>query len=131
MYHKKFSKYKTVLIGNTLSNGLYIIDPSEHTSLSQDKNQESVAFTTKIEVENPPAQEKISSTEIIDMYTWHRRLGHINYKDLKQLPNVANGISFKVESEPLCEPCILGKTVKNPYKLSNNKAKNVLDLMPS
>ena len=59
-----------------------------------------------------------SSTTFVK--TWHRRLGHLSYLNLKQLGN-AKGIDMsKLKSEkdlPLCQICIRAKQRQNPsYK---------------
>ena len=50
---------------------------------------------------------------------WHRRLGHINYRDPVYLANkeLVRGIpKLSGQPEPICGKCMKGKQVKVSYK---------------
>jgi hypothetical protein len=57
---------------------------------------------------------------------WHERFGHLGYDNLARLTNMVNGMhitaeEFQVatgEKDGLCEPCVLGKQHRHPFKSS-------------
>jgi hypothetical protein len=63
---------------------------------------------------------------------WHRRYAHINYKELPFLKRMVEGIpELQSTHEGICKGCALGKNVKKPFSSSNNKSKEILDLIHS
>src|SRR5262245_21593718 len=54
-----------------------------------------------------------ASTLPMDASLWHRRLGHLNYEDIKRLKrkDLANWMILDLEDDPdpICEPCLAGK----------------------
>lgn len=66
---------------------------------------------------------------------WHRRLGHMNYADLRKMRDgVVTGIAFSDDKSQLknCEVCCAGKQARTSFHSSKNKrAENVLDLIHS
>jgi hypothetical protein len=63
---------------------------------------------------------------------WHKRYAHINYQALPFLKRMVEGIP-KLQSthEGICKGCALGKNIKKPFPRSNNKSKEILDLIHS
>ena len=61
---------------------------------------------------------------------WHRRYTHLNYQALPFLEKMVEGIP-KLQSthEGICKGCALGKNVKKPFSSSNNRSKEILDLI--
>ena len=58
-----------------------------------------------------------SKIESIDL--WHRRLGHLNYRDLMKVANneVIKGIpKLGKPSNPICGPCQKGKQTRSTHK---------------
>jgi hypothetical protein len=54
---------------------------------------------------------------------WHRRLAHINYKELPYVSKVVTGPpEFKVDHEGVCNGCARGKNIKNPFPKRDSKA---------
>jgi hypothetical protein len=48
---------------------------------------------------------------------WHKRLGHLNYADVKQLATYSSQIKLANNKELFCEPCTYGKQYVIPnYK---------------
>ena len=108
--------------------GIYKIHLNDFSSSKNiHLKQQPLACTSNFELISTSANTKSSTTN--DMHIWHRRLGHLNYKYLNQLQNAAEGISFKNSTPPLCEPCIQGKFVKNPFKPTSSRAQHILDLI--
>ena len=68
---------------------------------------------------------------------WHERYGHLSYENLARLTNMVTGIQttaeeFKTaasEGDALCEPCVLGKQHRNPFKPSSSAATRPLALV--
>lgn len=93
------------LIAHKQEDGLYYIKPSKHecNNLANDKD-----------VETSTPRKKMDSS---DIYDWHRKLGHMNAKDLKLALQNQNllGLNFN-PSETLgeCETCILAKMHRVP-----------------
>ena len=57
-----------------------------------------------------------------DAILWHKRLGHLNFRD------VENTSKTSIENSPFCETCVLGKISKKPVpKVSENKATQKLE----
>jgi hypothetical protein len=63
---------------------------------------------------------------------WHRRLAHINYKVLPYICKVVTGLpELKVDQEGICNGCVQGKNIKNPFPKRDNKAEGALELIHS
>jgi transposase InsO family protein len=65
---------------------------------------------------------------------WHRRFGHMGFDNMSKLPSIVNGLKitaeeFKKAGESSCEPCIMSKQHRIPFKSSNTKSTRVLDLL--
>lgn len=66
----------------------------------------------------------------ISPYTWHLRLGHINKDKLLSMGNTGLLPNFEKVDFGICEPCILGKMTKKPFKKSWN-TKESLEIVHS
>jgi hypothetical protein len=56
---------------------------------------------------------------------WHRRFGHLGFKNLFKLPNLVKGINvkeedFKAAAQAVCEPCAMNKQHKQPFPSSTS-----------
>ncbi|GBP32006.1 Retrovirus-related Pol polyprotein from transposon TNT 1-94 [Eumeta japonica] len=51
------------------------------------------------------------STTNDDFISWHQRLGHLNYNDMKKLKDHTDGVTMPQNSELTCVPCIKGGKV--------------------
>jgi hypothetical protein len=61
---------------------------------------------------------------------WHRRLSHVNYKELPYVSKAITGLpEFKVDHEGVCNRCTQGKNIKNPFPKKDSKAEGVLELI--
>jgi len=64
---------------------------------------------------------------------WHRRFGHLNYRDLNSMKNgLVNGLEFKgsmTKSEALCEVCCEGKQSRLPFSHKGNRADYPLEVI--
>ena len=48
--------------------------------------------------------------------SWHRRLYHINYKELPYVSNVVTGLlDLNIDHEGTCKGCAKGNNIKNPF----------------
>ena len=63
---------------------------------------------------------------------WHRRISHINCKDLPHVNKVVIGLpNMKIKHEGICKGCAKGKNIKNPFSKSETKTKGTLELIHS
>jgi hypothetical protein len=63
---------------------------------------------------------------------WHRRYAHINHQALPFLEKMVEGIpELQSTHEGICKGCALGKNAKKPFSSSNNRSKEILDLINS
>lgn len=65
---------------------------------------------------------------------WHEMLGHLNLNDLKKITTneMAIGLNVNTKEENFdCEICHLGKIHQLPFKVSENRAKDVLGVVHS
>lgn len=51
------------------------------------------------------------------MTQWHEKMGHLGFKNLAKLKNMADGIEFKAEDKSIsdCETCIKAKHIRTPF----------------
>ena len=80
--------------------------------------------------DNPALAARIKETPQL----WHERFGHLGYDGLARLTGMVNGIQttaeeFKAAAEGLCEPCVLGKQHRAPFKPSSSKAERPMALI--
>jgi hypothetical protein len=63
---------------------------------------------------------------------WHRRLGHLHYKELSILRNIVIGLpEFSIEQKGVCRGCALGKNAKSSFPSNKSRSKGILDLIHS
>jgi hypothetical protein len=63
---------------------------------------------------------------------WHRMYAYINYQALPFLKKMVEGIpEFQSTHEGICKGCALGKNIRKPFPSSNNRSKEILDLIHS
>jgi hypothetical protein len=76
--------------------------------------------------------ESLVHDEVNPSEFWHRRYAHLNYRELPFLEKMVEGIP-KLQSthEGICRGCALGKNVKKPFSSSNNRSKEIVDLIHS
>ena len=58
------------------------------------------------------------STCPLDVTLWHRRFGHLNISDIKEVisKELVKGLDIKVSTppDPICEPCLLANCIEVP-----------------
>lgn len=60
---------------------------------------------------------------------WHRRFGHINFRDLCKLKNdLVIGVEFSGEFDK-CRECVLGKAHRKSFSSSGSKTSEILELI--
>jgi hypothetical protein len=76
--------------------------------------------------------EALVHDEVNPSELWHRRYAHLNYQALPFLEKMVEGIpELQSTHEGICRGCALGKNVKKPFSSSNNRSKEILDLIHS
>lgn len=102
------TKEKQIIMrGYKNSNGLYIIDV--------EKEKEVLAAY----------EEKL---------LWHRKLGHMNFNNMKKIGRLCDGLPenfAKLHSDTTCEVCIMAKHVRNPFSTVRYKATRPLEIVHS
>jgi transposase InsO family protein len=77
-------------------------------------------------------EEALVHDEVNPNELWHRRYAHINYQALPFLRKMVEAIpELKSTHEGICKGCALGKNIKKPFPRSNNRSKEILDLIHS
>jgi hypothetical protein len=72
-----------------------------------------------------PVHDEVNPNEI-----WNRRYDHINYQALPFLKKKVEGIpELQSTLEGIFKGCALGKNIKKPFSRSNNRSKEILDLI--
>jgi transposase InsO family protein len=105
------------LASGILQDGLYIISSTDNSVNC---------------VENDNATSVLSLKRKRDVnltYMWHLRLGHINIDRINRLVRDGPLKLSKVEPYPICEPCLQGKMIKNPFTRKGVRATDVLELI--
>jgi GAG-pre-integrase domain len=65
----------------------------------------------------PSVNHAFLSQQVPNLESWHRRLGHTNYRSIVEMAcdGVAEGMHIDLSTEPgKCDHCILGKQVRTP-----------------
>lgn len=62
---------------------------------------------------------------------WHRRMGHMNYSDLKKLDIEGIELIKKENQNNACVVCLKGKQAKLPFNKCGNRANELLELIHS
>jgi transposase InsO family protein len=63
---------------------------------------------------------------------WHRRLAHIHYRALPALGKMVTSLpEIQIQHKGVCKGCALGKNVKGSFSSSDNRSKEILDLIHS
>ena len=76
-----------------------------------------------------------SITLPMDLELWHHRFCHPSYPVLKRMIREELVTGLKITSntkpDPICEPCLAGKMVADPFPSSSHRASNLLELIHS
>jgi hypothetical protein len=77
-------------------------------------------------------EEALVHDEVNPNELWHRRYAHINYQALPFLKRMVEGTpELQSTHEGICKGCALGKNIKKPFLSSNNRSKDIVDLINS
>ena len=79
------------------------------------------------------SEQKLSCNLVFEEKLWHKRLCHLNFKDMKIIKNRNVGVNFKENEIKPCESCIQGKQSRlSWHKISNrHKSTKVLEMIHS
>ena len=95
-----------------ISNGLYLLDLNDKQIFNINNK-------------------RLKLSQMNETFLWHYRLGHINEKRIRQLQQANLLGSLDVEAIEVCEPCLIGKMTKSPFKRKGVRANNLLELIHS
>jgi hypothetical protein len=98
---------------NARSSVLRVLDHDEDVVLVANRQRNVYVLHQPIEINQYSSLSPIFSAKPkpASMDVWHQRAGHVNQKDLSQLPLIATGVKFSDPGPPsaFCEACVLGK----------------------
>lgn len=116
------------------SEGVQIINKSSGSMLAQGPLvQEKKLYT--IDLSNAVAEHAYSTHQGMDITTWHRRLGHANYKAIQQLAHdhrIKGALTLPHHNPPKCDNCLLGKQTRTPVpklRQEGHRAKRKLEIV--
>jgi carbamoylphosphate synthase large subunit len=73
--------------------------------------------TTAIKTTTKKVKGKVKGRRALPLERWHKRLGHLNYANVKQLATHSSQIKLANNKELFCESCAYGKQ----YAIPNHK----------
>lgn len=101
----------------TLDGGVYKLDARTLNSNNVKSNAKDKSFQTG---------------ESVSEITWHRRLGHLNYRSMCVLKKIVKGLKFSSSHKEPCIPCIEGKLARKQFKkVKFRRATQKLELIHS
>lgn len=106
-----YKEEDVVLEGARTSSGLYIVD---------------------LESTSAEAKAEALVTQKQNAIQWHNKLGHINFKDLRKIPQLCDGAEESLKNcnpEEFCESCAIAKFVRFPFNTQRQKAKRPLEIL--
>ena len=84
---------------------------------------EATRVDTLYVLDQPPnLQVMMTKKNTHDIITWHRRLAHLNEKDMRRLASMSTGITGLEGHIKDCEACALGKAHRQPSYCKSTKA---------
>ena len=72
---------------------------------------------------------RVKCSDDTAMYMWHCRLGHIGIKRMKKLHSDGLLDSLDFGSLDTCEPCLMGKMTRTPFKGFVERASDLLGII--
>jgi hypothetical protein len=121
------------LISHFDGNGCWLMNRAGATIASGELSKIGRRLYT-INMGSPLVEHTFIATRVPDLETWHRRLGHVNYRSIVEMSdrNMAKGMHIDLSSAlPKCQSCILGKQTKSsvPKIREGKRAGEVLDIV--
>uniref|UniRef100_A0A0A1WFC7 Retrovirus-related Pol polyprotein from transposon TNT 1-94 n=1 Tax=Zeugodacus cucurbitae TaxID=28588 RepID=A0A0A1WFC7_ZEUCU len=112
----------------TFENGCAVVRDKEDNSVIFKANKENSLYVIRDKIQS------CNITRAENTVMWHNRYGHINFRSLSELSNknIVNGIdSISNANDIVCVSCVKSKICSQPFVASENRAKNILDLVHS
>lgn len=126
-------------VGQMMEHGYYILFGGNKAVIFDDEKLENVlakvimkgnrCFPLALEALTPAAM-KASVNE--DSWTWHRRLGHLNFASMKKMKQeeIVYGLPVIADSRDVCEGCVKGKHHREKFDQGEAwRAKHPLELV--
>jgi len=68
---------------------------------------------------------------IDDVDTWHRRLGHLGYQNMKKLVPISDGMNISNinKAKKVCEVCLEAKQTRSPFKSERTRTSRPLEII--
>jgi len=118
------------------ADGAAIIDKDKKIALKADQNASELYYLRTTPIENNANAEwnnettvKLSTAEV-----WHRKMGHLNYRDLIKCSRVNAMLGMQISDHPNetdCEVCARAKMVKSPFPRKSNRNSEILEIVHS
>ncbi|MBW5416393.1 GAG-pre-integrase domain-containing protein, partial [Pseudomonas sp. MAG002Y] len=98
---------------------------------SRDKTSGMYMLPEPVSQNTQMAMSVTSDSKFRETELWHRRLAHINMRDLVTMHQHANDVPHLQQSDDVCRACRLGKAHKLPFPGHFNRADAVGDILHS
>lgn len=102
-------------------------------SMVASKSNNLYEIKTLVKVQPPPSRDVYANNvEMTNLEKWHRTLGHINFRDLKDLKNydLMDGLPKNFEKDFLkCEICLENKMSNLKFNNNRSRASEVLEII--
>lgn len=117
-------------------NGFRVIFENKRGIITKGDNVIAIAHRNELELYELNFKKVVHanvSMRMNELELWHKRMGHLNYEDLKRLQKQTVGINTKFvdSSHELCEICIEGKQTPMAHNKHRKRAKRPLQLIHS
>ena len=112
-----------------LKNGALMMRDNKGHLIVKVQMSKNILFSLKIQTNCTKCLKDYSSDS---SWLWHQRMGHLNFKSLKQLTeeNMVHGLTFIDHPHQFCEGCIYGKQFRTSFlKESFSRATEPLELV--
>ena len=109
---------KVFICSGNIVDGLYILSLDKHALYNSKLDNNSHVKSLK---------RKFPSTN--DAYLWHLHLSHINPNRIQRL--IKDGLLEPMDFDgfPVCESCLEGKMIKQPFNAKGRRAQELLELV--
>ena len=135
-------RYGPKLITNLLSIGQLCSSPEKHVKFGHKtasiyKNNKLLLHGLKTDInlykiDTTTPHVFFNNTQTpVSLDTWHKRLGHLNYKSISQMEKLVSGLNIApINSKiTICEPCAIGKGFRSQNHNSSEISAQTLQLL--
>ncbi|GBP03897.1 Retrovirus-related Pol polyprotein from transposon TNT 1-94 [Eumeta japonica] len=116
---------------------ILLLDPQNYVHVQECKTAKQVwdslqrAFDDNGLTRNTEVAHLTSSTQSCDTYLWHLRMGHLNFHDVKKLPDVTEGVTLTQQQSNIACTLYGRRQARMPFKSVGSRAERPLELIHS